>query len=207
MTLPETRRPGPRADTGRLLDASSPLIGREAELAQLGRALAAPEARLLTLTGPPGVGKTRLALAVAHAVAPRFADGVVFVDLAPVRDPDLVIVEVARALGLREASGGSVAGRVGHALADKELLLVVDNCEQVVAAGPGPGRSAADLSRPAAAGHQPGAAAPRGGAGGAGSARSPCPHRPTRPTRPGWPAFPPWRCSSRGCAASNPTSR
>ncbi len=136
MTLPETAVIRSPADPGRLLGAASALIGREAELAHLQRALAAPETRLLTLTGPPGVGKTRLALAAARAAAPRFANGVVLVDLAPVRDPDLVMVEVARALGLREASGGSVAGRVAHALADKELLLVVDNCEQVVAAGP-----------------------------------------------------------------------
>jgi non-specific serine/threonine protein kinase len=121
---------------GRLLDVLLPLVGRAAELAELERVLGAPDARLLTLTGPPGVGKTRLALAAARAVADRFADGVVVVDLSPVRDPDLVLPEVARALGLRDSPGGSLTERLGHVLADKELLLVVDNCEHVLPAGP-----------------------------------------------------------------------
>jgi predicted ATPase/DNA-binding CsgD family transcriptional regulator len=112
-----------------------PLIGRDAELRTLVATLAQPEARLLTLTGPPGVGKTRLALAVAHEVAAQFADGAVFVDLAPVRDPGLVIGQVARALGLRAGHGHPVGALVVDALADKEMLLVLDNCEQVLAAG------------------------------------------------------------------------
>jgi predicted ATPase/DNA-binding CsgD family transcriptional regulator len=121
---------------GRLPDVLLPLVGRAAELAELERALAAPDARLLTLTGPPGVGKTRLALAAAHAVEKRLSDGVVLVDLSPVRDPDLVLPEVARALGLRDSPGSSLVERLAHVLAEKELLLVVDNCEHVLGAGP-----------------------------------------------------------------------
>jgi len=136
MSLPQSTAGGTPAGTGLLPRSPLPLIGREAELADLERTLATPDAaRLVTLTGAPGVGKTRLAVAVAREIAARFADGALFVDLAPVRDPSLAIVEVARALGLLDVPGGSLAGRVVQALADKDVLLVVDNCEHVLAAG------------------------------------------------------------------------
>src|SRR5437763_2545307 len=78
------------------------LIGREAERLAARSFLLEEAVPLLTLTGPGGVGKTRLALAVAHEVASAFGDGVVFVDLSPIRDPALVLSAIAQTLGVRE---------------------------------------------------------------------------------------------------------
>ena len=124
---------GPRQG-GALPVATTPLFGRDAELALLDDALTAPDSRLITLTGPPGVGKTRLALAAAAAA--RFRDGIVFVDLTTVRDPDLVPQEVTRALGLDDAPGRPLVDRVAAAVAGRHLLLVVDNVEHVIDAAP-----------------------------------------------------------------------
>jgi predicted ATPase len=91
---------------------------------------------LLTLTGPGGVGKTRLGLRLAHDVGAHFADGAVFVLLAPVTDPTLVASTLAYAVGVHEAAGRSVTDRLQRDLQDKDLLLVLDNFEQVVNAAP-----------------------------------------------------------------------
>jgi predicted ATPase/DNA-binding CsgD family transcriptional regulator len=115
---------------GALPVATTPLFGRDAELALLDDALTGSDARLITLTGPPGVGKTRLALAAAAAA--RFRDGIVFVDLTTVRDPDLVPQEVTRALGLDDAPVRPLVDRVAAAVAGRHLLLVVDNAEHVL---------------------------------------------------------------------------
>jgi transcriptional regulator with XRE-family HTH domain len=98
----------PATDSGlELLPApSTPLVGRERELEELGGFLGHPQPRLLTLTGTGGVGKTRLATQVAREVAGLFPDGAAFVALAPLGDPDLVLPTVAQSLGLRETGAG-----------------------------------------------------------------------------------------------------
>jgi predicted ATPase len=111
------------------------LIGRERELEEAA-ALLSNGHRVLTLTGTGGAGKTRLALQLAAEVVEEFANGVFFVSLAPVRDWELVAPTIAGTLGLREQPGETVLETLGDYLADKELLLVLDNFEQVLAAAP-----------------------------------------------------------------------
>ncbi len=113
-----------------------PLLGRQQELAELAALLRRSDVRLLTMTGPGGIGKTRLALQLAAELAADFADGVTFVELAPVRDPDLILPTVAQALGIRQIPGHSLRDTLINALGNRELLLVLDNLEQVTAAGP-----------------------------------------------------------------------
>jgi predicted ATPase len=114
------------------------LIGREDEIAAAMAVLdpARSAVRLLTLTGPGEVGKTRLALAVASALADAYADGVVFVDLAPQRDARPVPATIARSLEVRESGGRSAHDLLLDHLRDKHALLVLDNCEHVLAAAP-----------------------------------------------------------------------
>ncbi len=114
----------------------TPLIGREQEQTVLCRLLRQPEVRLVTLTGTGGVGKTRVVLQVAAELGEDFADGVCFVPLAPVREPEQVLTTIAQMLGLREAVNLPLEAQVRAFLQEKHLLLLLDNFEQVIAAAP-----------------------------------------------------------------------
>ena len=108
------------------------LIGRETDVAALATLLAQGDLQLVTLTGPGGTGKTRLALAVAAAERDRYRDGVVFVDLTPLSDPALVVPTIATAMGVRELAGEPLLQTLCRVLRERRMLLVLDNCEQVV---------------------------------------------------------------------------
>ena len=114
----------------------TPFLGRERELAAMGTLLRTPSMRLLTVTGPGGTGKTRLALQAAADALDLFADGVWFVNLAPIADPALVVATIAQVLGVRETGAQSVGDLLAHYLRDKALLLLLDNFEQVREAAP-----------------------------------------------------------------------
>jgi predicted ATPase/DNA-binding XRE family transcriptional regulator len=115
---------------------STPLIGRADDVAEASALLAPASAsvRLLTLVGPGGVGKTRLALAVASALAGAFDDGVVFVDLARLHDERLVPAAIAHALGVHESGRRSARELLLEFLHDRQLLLVLDNLEHLLGA-------------------------------------------------------------------------
>ena len=115
-----------------LPDQLSTFIGREREIATATRLLHGT--RLLTLTGSGGAGKTRLALAVASKLVRRYQDGVWFVDLALLAEPDLAPRAVAAALNLREMPGRPLIETLAATLRTKRTLLLLDNCEHMVAA-------------------------------------------------------------------------
>jgi predicted ATPase len=112
------------------------LVGREQETAAVLALLDDDTVRLLTLTGPGGVGKTRLALQVGAALGESFPDGVVFVTLAPIVDQALVLPTIARVFDVRDAGNRSPLDRLRHALRPWHGLLILDNFEQVIDAAP-----------------------------------------------------------------------
>jgi predicted ATPase/DNA-binding CsgD family transcriptional regulator/transcriptional regulator with XRE-family HTH domain len=120
------------AEGGNLPMPISSFVGREQEVTDVRHLIAAT--RLVTLLGPGGIGKTRLAVEVATGIVDQFADGVVFVALGSVRDPDLVVSAVAQALGIQEMGSSVLADRVLSQLANADLFLLLDNFEHVLSA-------------------------------------------------------------------------
>jgi predicted ATPase/class 3 adenylate cyclase len=114
----------------------TPMIGREKELDEARRVLMEEDVALITFTGSGGSGKTRLAVQVAANVIDHFRDGVCFISLAAITDPDMVIIQVAEVLGVKESGNHSLMEDLTEYLRQKQLLLVLDNFEQVIDAAP-----------------------------------------------------------------------
>ena len=113
-----------------LPNLASSFVGRADEVREIATTLG--DHRLVTLVGPGGMGKTRLALAVAERLKQSYVDGVWWVDLAPVREPDAVLVRLAATLGVTARRSGTLGDAVRQFVGDRELLLVIDNCEHLV---------------------------------------------------------------------------
>ena len=143
-----------RTPPGNLPLELSSLVGRSREVSEVGRLLA--DNRLLTLIGPGGSGKTRLALAIARGVAPHFDNGAWLVELASLSDPDLVPQAIASVLGVRETPGAALVDSLRVRLASEDTLLVLDNCEHLVGACANlAGELLGSWPAPAGAGHEP----------------------------------------------------
>jgi predicted ATPase/transcriptional regulator with XRE-family HTH domain len=112
------------------------LIGREREIEAIHRLIVPAKVRLLTLTGPPGIGKSSLSLQVAHDVLDSFGDGVYFAGLASIAEPDLVTITIAHALGVQQKAGESLLRSIQQAFGGKKILLLLDNFEQILDASP-----------------------------------------------------------------------
>jgi predicted ATPase/DNA-binding SARP family transcriptional activator len=133
--LPETpTSPGVARPASHLPRPLTRLVGRERELTTLTGLMADPDARILTLTGPGGVGKTRLLLELARLQEPDYVDGAVFVRLERLTDPALVAAEIGTALAQRDGTDGPSADGLPSYLRERELLMVIDNFEHLLAA-------------------------------------------------------------------------
>lgn len=135
LVLPHGRPTDAEQDTNLPVQLTS-FIGREQERALARKMLLQEGVRLLTLTGPPGIGKTRLSLQVAQDILSHFPDGLYFVPLAPIADPSLVLPAIAQALHIRESARDVLLETLKEYLGHRQVLLVLDNFEQVVRAGP-----------------------------------------------------------------------
>ncbi len=136
MSMPIRRRIATSTRRRPLPVAPTVLIGRAAERADLARRLRDPACRLITLVGPGGIGKSRLALQIADELAPAFADGAAFVALAPVAAAETVPAAIAEALDIPLAGGDSPFDQLLAMLRERELLLVIDNLEHLLDATP-----------------------------------------------------------------------
>ena len=145
---PSLDAPAPPAPSATAVPVpSSTLVGRRGELRQLTATVTREDVRIVTVSGAGGSGKTRVALELARVAGPQFANGAAFVELAAVRDPELVIGTIAQAVGAPETPQEPPSESLARWLADRELLLVVDNFEHVVAAAPELARLAARAPR------------------------------------------------------------
>ncbi|HEY8600202.1 MAG TPA: helix-turn-helix domain-containing protein [Thermomicrobiales bacterium] len=135
-SIPAPAPPQPERVRPALPHPTTPLIGRREEREALAAILADPQVRVVTVTGPGGVGKTRLALAVAGDIAATFPGGVVFATLAALNDPALVPAEIGAAFGLREADAAAVREALRAVLGTHRTCLILDNCEHLLAAVP-----------------------------------------------------------------------
>ncbi len=127
--FPPLRTPNPPAAQHLPVQLTS-FVGRGAEMHDVRQILA--DNRLVTLTGAGGVGKTRMAVQIAAQIAGEFGDGVWYVDLAPITDPDVVLITVARALGLPDQPGRSTMDTLARFIGDRQMLVVLDNCEHLL---------------------------------------------------------------------------
>jgi predicted ATPase len=134
-TQPAPPAPAARPAVDRLPVHPTPLVGRQRELAELGQLLADPACRLLTLVGPGGVGKTRLAIRAARQFGHFFADGVAFVPLAPLTSTHFIVPAIAQALGFGFSGPAEPQKQLQQYLYDKHLLLIVDNVEHLLLDG------------------------------------------------------------------------
>jgi predicted ATPase/transcriptional regulator with XRE-family HTH domain len=132
----ETSVPATPSSNTNLLLPLNPLIGREKEVAAVAARLISREIQLVTLSGPPGIGKTRLSMQVAAELLPQFSDGVFFVALAPLAEARLVVATIAETLGLKESAGHDLFKTLKAYLQTRKMLLVLDNFEQVLGAAP-----------------------------------------------------------------------